>query len=211
MRRTALLLAATCLLTPPVSPRLVRAEGSLQYQFSGLRGKAVAAEDGRPLAGAIVLVLWGSHAPAPYQFKLVHVVETDTGPDGTFIIPPWSTSLSNPLNDHSPSILVFAPHRVAYSATLDKSAASSVRTFPIALFDGQPDHRASQLRKLAAELALVWVTSHGRPYPRILASLDTDWHPVSSKDQGHGSPSQMFDVTVQAMRYGYEQELLRQR
>ena len=65
---------------------------------------------------------------------------------------------------------------------------------------------------LAAGLGLVWVTSHDQPYPHLLLpALDRDWHAVSAEDTGHGRPSQMFDVTVQAMRYGYEQELLKQR
>src|SRR5262245_31138662 len=117
MRRTiiAVLLcqvAALLILTSPT-----RAQGTLPYDFPGLRGRAVADEDGQPLAGATVLALWISHAPAPYQFKLVHVVESQTHTNGTFVLPGWTTRLSNPLQSESPSILVFATGRVAHTST----------------------------------------------------------------------------------------------
>jgi len=182
-----------------------------QYEFVGLRGKVVGDEDGRPLAGVFVVALWASHAPPPYVFKTVRAIETETRADGTFVLAPWHATISNPLTDESPVLVFFAPARVPYSSTQAKLPAAKPGEYRLLLFDGLPENRAAQLRKLAWGLGFHWVHLHGQPSPRVLSALDSDWHQLAPEDQGSGSPSLMFEATVQSTRYGYEQELLKQR
>jgi hypothetical protein len=188
-----------------------QAQNLPHYAFPGLRGTVVAHETGQRLSGAFVIALWVSPAPPPYQFKTARAVETETGANGSFTLPPWEGTFSNPLTSLTPGLLFFSPGRVAESSGRPLPRSDKDSEYRLPLFEDPPDRRASQLRKFASALGLHWITLYGQPSPGVLAALDADWHKLSPEEQGNGSPSQMFEGTVQSMRYIYEQQLLKQR
>ena len=211
MDRTARVIALTlmCLLIGGGCPAAA-AQGLPQYMFPGFRGKVVADETGQPLAGVFVLAVWSSGASSPFGPRAVRVLETESRADGTFDLAPWEAAVSTPISHESPGLVLFAAGRDA-----DWSGQRIGRTqsadFRLRLFEGLPENRASQLRKFAFVLGMAWVHLYDQQRPRVLSALDSEWRGLPADAQGNASPSLMFEATVQSMRYGYEQEMLKQK
>jgi hypothetical protein len=68
-----------------------------------------------------------------------------------------------------------------------------------------------KLKEHAMGLALFLTLLYGEPTPRILTALDREWEALPADVRGDISPSVMYDGLVKSMRYGYEQELLKQK
>jgi len=202
---------ASLILALGIAPTAVAAQGLPDYKFPGLRGYVVADENGHPLAGVSVLAVWASASPPPYPFKTVRTVETRTRSDGAFELAPWQAPQSNPMTERSPALMFFSPGRVADSERREDRPGDKTGAHRLPLFEGPPERRASQLRKFAWVLGFVWAHTYGEPYPRVLSALDDDWRQLPPEAQANGSPSLIFDITVQSMRYGYEQELLKRK
>ena len=88
---------------------------------AGVDGRVVDADDGRPVAGAIVVARWQWLTYTPPGFHssgglsahgdAIHVAETDTRDDGRFRIGGWGPTMRGPgqVDDSAPWLLVFKP------------------------------------------------------------------------------------------------------
>ena len=88
---------------------------------AGVEGRVVDADDGHPVAGAIVVARWqwltytapGFHSSGGLSARgdAIHVAETDTRADGRFRIGGWGPTLRGPgqVDERAPWLLVFKP------------------------------------------------------------------------------------------------------
>ena len=91
------------------------------HMGAGVEGQVVDAEDGRPVAGAIVVARWqwltytppGFHSSGGLSANgdAIHVAETDTRDDGRFRLGGWGPTVRGPgqVDDAAPWLLVFKP------------------------------------------------------------------------------------------------------
>jgi len=204
MRSLHCVLGVLLSFTVPAQSNIVVAQALPTYKFGGLRGTVVADECEKHLAGVSVFASWGGDgAPDPFP-RVARISETETRADGTFELPPWEATLSVPITSVVPRLGFVAPGR-------DFRHTGGPHTFRLRVASGSATERAVKLKEHAMGLALFLTLLYGESTPRILTALDREWEGLPADVRGDISPSTRYDAFLKSMRYGYEQELLKQR
>ena len=114
--RLASLLATVAALAAPAQSMVPR-----PHLSGGVEGRIVDADDGRLVAGAIVVARWqwltytppGFHSSGGLSARgdAIHVAETETRADGRFRLGGWGPTMRGPgqVDDNAPWLLVFKP------------------------------------------------------------------------------------------------------
>lgn len=216
MRPTSALIAVALAMVAigQASGASVGAQGLPRHNFAGLRGTVVAEETGSPIPGAHIIAWWGSAAPPPSAFfvNTARVAEARSREDGTFALGPWEATVPVPVGSEPPRLWVYAPGRHLDASIRYDSPGPGRVEVRLRMFDPRFGVRQSLLRKHAWALAMAWAPLYGQPSPtEVLAAMDEEWRNSPLDDQGSGTPSQMFEATVQVMRLAHEEAILKMK
>jgi hypothetical protein len=171
-----------------------------------VRGRVVADDTGRPLAGASILVLWAGEPVWLLLLNPLHFEETASRMDGTYAIPAWEAkSLPAPVSSRFPVLVCFVPgYRIE---TIDAASLGRRReTLEIRLRRAlaTPEHRAKELSNLATLLTMIETTLEQQP--RLVSALDDEWQRLPQEARRQlPALKPWVDATVQELRAGYDQ------
>ncbi len=190
MRVVPLLLSFLLLLASAACERGIPAS----YTARPIRGRVVDATTGQPLEGVIIVAQWilydtgvGGQNPR----KRLQVLETVTGPDGSYAFPGWGPK-QNPVNidkehayaccfltNRDPKLSFFKPGYRPLTVLNQRSSESSVRTSD---WDGKAmelEPFKDSRRKRARELdflqgSLGWGDLDWRTCPRMVLAIEEE-------------------------------------
>lgn len=151
----------------------------IDYVSPAIRGRAVAAETGRPLARVSVLAWWRDpRMPDSLLFaNTLRAVEVESAEDGAFTIAAWEPkALRAPVSKDSPMLIFFIAGRepTYFDAGQLKSDHRSVE-IRMRAHAADVEERAKKLTELLNIVLLVWAPLRDQPTPRMLTALDAEW------------------------------------
>lgn len=193
MRRTPLLLSFLLLLLPASAACATGIPAS--YSAQPIRGKVVDASTGQPLEGVIIVAQWILYETSPggqNPRKRLQVLETVTGPDGSYAFPGWGPK-PNPtvfdkthlyfccfLTSRDPQLSLFKPGYRPRTVKNQGRSDSAVRTsdwdgktIELEPFKGSQKEWARMLDLLQGDLS--WISQlDWRTCPRIVLAIEDE-------------------------------------